>query len=604
MHGPRPHAAVDRASSRRSRRRYGVTFQQGALFSSLTVLQNVQLPMLEHLQLSPRALDELALLKVRLVGLPDEAARKYPAQLSGGMIKRAALARALALDPTLLMLDEPTAGLDPISAAAFDELLMDLREQLGLTVIMITHDLDTIFRTCNRVGVIIDRKMTSDTLEGITRNPHPWIQAYFHGERARALRPGRGPVMEREANYTAVGAFVLLIATMAGLFVYWYAGSARRARLQALRDLLRGQRLGPQSRQHGALPRRRRRARRRPSGSTSAPRTACRSSPTSIRIRRSPRRRWRRCRCRASPACCTSTCSRTPDAKRRMDPVPSEQYPVIDSVQSNFDLFLVEPARPRRPRDGRGRSRLARAVGRKHQGRSRRPCRTSSRRRPRCRRPCATPPRWSPSSRRRIADVRAAAAGARQLIDTSGPESRRRLGAHPRDLGKSRQDHAPTSTSSWPTIAKTSACSCATACRRSSACCATAAGRAGIPRAVAQPQGRSLAVAVRAELPRRGDSAMKLRVSRFCCGVAARSPAAAACSRATIPAPQAYVLRLPPRAARQRRHDRAGSVLLQRPEAGPGPRFRPHRAAAQRPAASTSTPPAAGRRPRPTWWKA
>jgi len=168
---------------------YGVTFQQGALFTSLTVLQNVQLPMLEHLRLSPRALDELALLKVRLVGLPDEAAHKYPAQLSGGMIKRAALARALALDPALLMLDEPTAGLDPISAAAFDELLMDLRQQLGLTVIMITHDLDTIFRTCNRVGVIIDRKMTSDTLEGITANPHPWIQAYFHGE--RALRFGQ-----------------------------------------------------------------------------------------------------------------------------------------------------------------------------------------------------------------------------------------------------------------------------------------------------------------------------------------------------------------------------------------------------------------------------
>jgi phospholipid/cholesterol/gamma-HCH transport system ATP-binding protein len=169
---------------------YGVTFQQGALFSSLTVLQNVQLPMLEHLHLSPRALEELAMLKVRLVGLTDEAARKFPAQLSGGMVKRAALARALALDPQLLMLDEPTAGLDPISAAAFDELLMDLRQQLGLTVIMITHDLDTIFRTCNRVGVIIDRKMISDTLEAITRNPHPWIQAYFHGE--RALRFGQG----------------------------------------------------------------------------------------------------------------------------------------------------------------------------------------------------------------------------------------------------------------------------------------------------------------------------------------------------------------------------------------------------------------------------
>jgi phospholipid/cholesterol/gamma-HCH transport system ATP-binding protein len=169
---------------------YGVTFQQGALFSALTVLQNVQLPMLEHLALSPRALEELALLKIRLVGLADDAARKYPAQLSGGMVKRAALARALALDPQLLMLDEPTAGLDPISAAAFDELLMDLRGQLGLTVIMITHDLDTIFRTCNRVGVIIDRKMTSDTLQGITANPHPWIQAYFHGERALRFGPG------------------------------------------------------------------------------------------------------------------------------------------------------------------------------------------------------------------------------------------------------------------------------------------------------------------------------------------------------------------------------------------------------------------------------
>ena len=183
------------AELRQIKATYGVTFQQGALFTSLTVLQNVQLPMLEHLQLSPRALDELAMLKVRLVGLSDDAGSKYPAQLSGGMIKRAALARALALDPALLMLDEPTAGLDPISAAAFDELLMDLRQQLGLTVIMITHDLDTIFRTCNRVGVIIDRKMTSDTLEGITANPHPWIQAYFHGE--RALRFGQGQREER-----------------------------------------------------------------------------------------------------------------------------------------------------------------------------------------------------------------------------------------------------------------------------------------------------------------------------------------------------------------------------------------------------------------------
>lgn len=164
---------------------YGVTFQAGALFSALTVIQNVQLPMLEHLRLSPRALEELAMLKVRLVGLPPEAAYKYPAQLSGGMIKRAALARALALDPQLLLLDEPTSGLDPISAAAFDELLLGLQRELALTVVMITHDLDSIFRNCNRVGVIVDRKLVAGDLDTIVHDPHPWIQAYFQGDRAR-----------------------------------------------------------------------------------------------------------------------------------------------------------------------------------------------------------------------------------------------------------------------------------------------------------------------------------------------------------------------------------------------------------------------------------
>jgi phospholipid/cholesterol/gamma-HCH transport system ATP-binding protein len=172
------------------KRRYGVTFQQGALFSSLTVAENVQLPIREYFKVSDATLEALTTLRLRMVGLPDDAGSKLPSQLSGGMIKRAALARALALDPALLFLDEPTAGLDPISAAEFDELLLYLQRGLKLTVVMITHDLDTLMATCNRVAVLVDKKIVADTLAGIMNNPHPWIQEYFHGPRARAVQAG------------------------------------------------------------------------------------------------------------------------------------------------------------------------------------------------------------------------------------------------------------------------------------------------------------------------------------------------------------------------------------------------------------------------------
>jgi phospholipid/cholesterol/gamma-HCH transport system ATP-binding protein len=170
------------------KRRYGVTFQHGALFSALTVAENIQLPIREYFDASPEALASLTELRLRMVGLPVDAGEKLPAQLSGGMVKRAALARALALDPWLLFLDEPTSGLDPISAAGFDGLVRYLHRNLRLTIVMITHDLDSLLTTCSRVAVLVDRKIVVDTLAGIMTNPHPWIQEYFHGPRARAVQ--------------------------------------------------------------------------------------------------------------------------------------------------------------------------------------------------------------------------------------------------------------------------------------------------------------------------------------------------------------------------------------------------------------------------------
>jgi len=168
------------------RSRYGVLFQDGALFSSLTVAENIQVAMREYLDLPQALMNELAALKIAMVGLSADAATKYPSELSGGMRKRAGLARALALDPEILFLDEPTAGLDPIGAAAFDQLIRDLQQSLGLTVFMVTHDLDSLAAICDRIAVLVDKKIKTGTMADHLRDDHPWIHAYFHGPRARA----------------------------------------------------------------------------------------------------------------------------------------------------------------------------------------------------------------------------------------------------------------------------------------------------------------------------------------------------------------------------------------------------------------------------------
>jgi phospholipid/cholesterol/gamma-HCH transport system ATP-binding protein len=170
-------------------RRWGVLFQHGALFSSLTVLQNVQFPMREYLDISPRLRDEIAMAKLEMVGLKPDVRDKFPAELSGGMTKRVALARALALDPDILFLDEPTSGLDPIGAGDFDELIATLQRTLGLTVFMVTHDLDSLHTVCDRIAVLADGKViAAGPMSVMLASEHPWLKAYFRGKRGRAGR--------------------------------------------------------------------------------------------------------------------------------------------------------------------------------------------------------------------------------------------------------------------------------------------------------------------------------------------------------------------------------------------------------------------------------
>ena len=182
-------------------RRFGVLFQRGALFSSLTVTENIALPLIEHAGLSRKDAEHLAGIKLALSGLPPLAGDKYPAELSGGMVKRAALARALALDPDILFLDEPTAGLDPIGAAAFDQLIKTLRDALGFSVFLVTHDLDTLYAICDRVAVLSERRvLVADRLAQVAATDNPWIQAYFNGPRGRAAATSASHCTAAEEN--------------------------------------------------------------------------------------------------------------------------------------------------------------------------------------------------------------------------------------------------------------------------------------------------------------------------------------------------------------------------------------------------------------------
>jgi len=175
------------AEKHEMRKAYGVLFQEGALFSSLTVCQNIEVPLREMIRLPESLLDWIAALRVATVGLPPDAGLKYPAELSGGMKKRASLARALALDPPLLFLDEPTAGLDPLAASGIDSLIRKLQRNLHLTTFLVTHDMATLRMVADRVAVLVDRKLRIGTIESFRSDPHPWISAYFNGPRSRSI---------------------------------------------------------------------------------------------------------------------------------------------------------------------------------------------------------------------------------------------------------------------------------------------------------------------------------------------------------------------------------------------------------------------------------
>ena len=178
--------SLERVTRLHMQSHWGVLFQGGALFTSLTVGENIQIPMKDMEHMPAEVAQEMAFIRLKMVGLTEDDFFKYPAELSGGMVKRAALARALAVDPEILFLDEPTAGLDPISASAFDELILTLRGNLDLTVVMVTHDLDSMRFLCDRLAVIVDKKAVLGTLEELLHNEHPWIHEYFHGPRGQA----------------------------------------------------------------------------------------------------------------------------------------------------------------------------------------------------------------------------------------------------------------------------------------------------------------------------------------------------------------------------------------------------------------------------------